>query len=695
MGKYKYLLILFILLAFTIATASASDIENDLALENGDSIERDTIQENIPDDKGVVDIQENTLDAKELTQEENSPDIKELSSEIGEGASLKAKISDEDDLMLKSSVDSTASTPKSSKSNLNSTSSKKTVTAKKTPKTTPRISLKTKKIKSKGTLKIYLKNSKGKAVKYKKLKIRINKKNYIARTNSKGMAKLKLSLPAKKYYVKVSFIGDKDYKKVSKKFKIKVSKVSTRFRSYSNQITKNSHLYYFLVDKKGNPIAKKRVIININGHSYKKTTNAKGRIQLKITLNKGTYRLSLKSKENKYYKGTSKSYTFHVRDAIHFTIANKKLLSNGYLRIYLRSNNKTQIKYRKFTITIGKKKFIKKTNNEGNIVFKPEVSPRNYTITVRQGDYYVTKRIRCIEGNVKNPLKNKISLVNGMPDLDLMPGSYVLGDESASYTVTREQYKEVLERDSICLFLNKRLSRYVFFKTKDNPNTNHVIKREKWNVIERELNRKLVSSNKKAYWPSEISASLAGKTYTYSEVRDVQNSGLTCGPASASVCTQALRNYMSERLIAKLAKTDKMGTSCYNMQIALDKNNFSCSYYYKDSFDKALEALQKGGAAVIFHTRNHYVSLIDISKDGKKVLVSNSYGDYDKGYYDIPTNWVTVSHMKTRFVKLDEGLIIRLHYNLTESKKNSINCFYHSMGTRWNRQNTNQRIPNG
>lgn len=666
MGKFKYLLIFFILLTFSISVVSASDINDNLEVDNGNQIELENIEDISLDVQAAIDENANLEDETNdvlLSSSNNNP--KKLSATSDSNAEIKNSVN-------------------------NTTSNDKAII-----KTTPKISLKTKKIYSNDYLKIYLKNLNNKGVKNKKLKISIKKKNYYATTDSKGLAKLKVLLPAKNYNIKISFLGDEKYEKISKNFKIKVYKLSAKFKPYSNQITKNSNLYYYLLDEKGYPIAKKKVTIKLNGKTYKRTTNKNGKIQIKIGLNEGNYKLSLKSKANKYYKGISKSYKFYVRNS-KFTVGNKKLLSNGYLRIYLRGKDKSEIYNKKFIITIGKKKFTKYTNGEGNIVFKPKMDPKNYTLTVQQGKYFVSKRIPCIEGNAKDPLKHNIPLVNGAPDLDSMLGSYVLGDGSARYTVTRSQYKEVLERDSRCLFLNNRFSQYVFFKTKSHPNTNHIIKREKWNVLERELNRELVLANKKSYWPSEISASLAGKSYTYSEVRDVQNSGINCGPTAASVCTQALRNYMSERLIARLSKTDRLGTTCNNMKRALDKNNFNCTCYYEDSFDQAIKELKKGGATLVFHTRIHYVSIIDISKDGKMVLVSNPYGEYNNGYNKIPTNWVKISYMKTKFVdKHDVGLIIRLHYNLSRKEKNSLDCFYKSMGTNWNRQNTNQRIPNG
>lgn len=77
--------------------------------------------------------------------------------------------------------------------------------------------------------------------------------------------------------------------------------------------------------------------------------------------------------------------------------------------------------------------------------------------------------MKCIEGNVKDPLKYNIPTKSGVPDIDVMPGNYVMGDNNARYTLTKIQYNEVIKRDSYCLFLNNKLSKYTFLKQKIIP----------------------------------------------------------------------------------------------------------------------------------------------------------------------------------------------------------------------------------
>ena len=555
-------------------------------------------------------------------------------------------------------------------------------------RTTPVISIESKTVDSKDTLEIYLTNSSGDALKSKNLTVGINNKMYSLTTNSKGIAKLGINLPAKSYKLTVSFDGDDDYNPVSKNFTVNVIKLKTKITESANFVVKGKYLYFYLTDSNGNSVSGKKIIIKFKGKTYTKKTNSNGRVGIKIKKSNSKYSISAKFKADNQYKSSYKNLKFYVTSSRSIKIGNSKLLTNGYIRIYLKVAGKPLRK--NVILTIGSNKFSKKANSEGIVVLKPEVKEGHYTVKAKVGKYYSKKNIKCFEGDVKDPLNESVPLKNGVPDVDLMPGSYVMGDDDAKYTLTKSQYKEVLKRDSYCLFLNGKLTKYTFFKTKSHPKLNHIIKREKWNVIERAINTKLVKKNKNGYWPGKITVSLKGKSYTYPFVRDPQNTAYTCGPTSCSMCTQVLKNYLTESYIAKKAGSKPVeGTSCSDMIWVLQKNNYIVSYFYKSTFNKALNELKNGGTALVFHAQNHYVSILDISSDGKKVLVSNSYGSYD----NIPTKWVKVSFMKKKFsTQWDDSMIVKLNYNLSNSTKDSINSYYNSFGTNWHKHNTHQSI---
>lgn len=299
----------------------------------------------------------------------------------------------------------------------------------------------------------------------------------------------------------------------------------------------------------------------------------------------------------------------------------------------------------------------------------------------------------AIKGN-KDPLTNRIALVNGVPNLSLMT-NYVWADEDATYTLERTQYQEVTIRDSYSLYLNSYMSKYVAFKTKAEPDIYHVLRREKWNVIEKAINTNLVLSNGGAY-PETITASLKDKEYTYSEVRDIQNTSYTCGPTSLSICSQALKTYVSEyRSSIDAGSTYSDGTSTSGLANAAKKHNMTATYYYNTTYNTALNELAKGGCALIFHTWSHYVAIIDISSDKSKVLVVNPSGTYNEGSHGMPTNWLTVDYVHSCFNNYDtSSLIIKLNYNLTSTTKTQVNNMYNNFGAKYLRGDTSERVPN-
>ncbi len=567
---------------------------------------------------------------------------------------------------------------------------------------TPVISVNTTKVKTGDYIGISLKDSNNTPIYNQKFNVNINNRDYNLNTGAQGSGNLKLSMKPSKYVLNVSFSGNENYSAVYKIFNINVIKSDSNLQVVSTTVVKGNYLSIFLKNQRGEALTDRTVSFVINGVTYKKTTNSAGKASVKIGLIEKKYPVKITYGGNTYYNSVTKNINLIVRATTTVVVGNDRLLSNGYLKIYLKGDRFATVSKKSLKITVGTKSFTKTTNTEGVVSFKPNVGKGTFNVSVVfAGTTYVvgtntSKIVKGIVGNVKNPFTAKVPLKNGIPDVDLMPGNYIMADGNMAYVLLKNQYKDVIKRDSYCLFLYNKLSKYTVFKSKTEPNYNHIIKREKWNVIERTLNTKLVYKNNKNYWPSQITVNLKGKEYTYAEVRDVQNTGYTCGPTSCSMCTQVLRNYVNEKQLGIQAGSDPYyGSSTSGLKRALEKNHFKCSYYYKSSFDKALNQLKKGGCALVFHTWYHYIAILDISKDGKKVLVGNPSGDYNHGSHDIPTKWLTVNYMKKMFNNYDtSGLIVKLNYNLKKDTKTKLNNFYNSMGTKWTRQNTSERIPN-
>ena len=478
-------------------------------------------------------------------------------------------------------------------------------------------------------------------------------------------------------------------------------KLATTITPIHTKVAKGSNFQVYLKDSNGTPIKNAAIAFKLDNANYNAVTNSKGIASLKITKNVGTYSLTATYKGNSKYNPSSKTVKLYVPKVTSLVIGNDILLTNGYLKVYMKSAYASAISGQTVTITIGGKKFIRKTTSEGIVVIRPNLGTKTYEVKVTYAGTKETtsasasKNVTGIKGNPVNPFLSSVPKKNGVPDVDYMFPFYVLADGNAKYTLLKAQYREVIRRDSYCLFMKNKMTKYVFFRTKEQPKYMHLIVREKWNVIERAINTRIVLVNKYNYAPIQITVNLKGKSYTYSEVRDVQDTGYTCGPTSCSMCTQVLRNYVNEWHLGVKAGTNSYdGSSTSGLKRALEKYNMKCTYYYKSTYySKAIAELKKGGCALIFHTWSHYVAILDISKDGKKVLVGNPSGDYDHGSHDIPTNWLSVDYMYNQFNDYDtSSLIVKLNYSLSQATKNKINTFYSNMGS-WTRSNTNERIP--
>lgn len=477
-------------------------------------------------------------------------------------------------------------------------------------------------------------------------------------------------------------------------------KLNSTITAVSTKVLKGTDFQIYLRDTNKNPISNVNVVFTLNGEKISSKTDANGLARLTMPTEVGSYQVGVSFKGNNKYNSVSRTIKVIVPIVATVTIGNDKLLTNGYLRIYLRSTHPSAVSNKVLHVVVGKKVFNVTTNKEGVAIFKPKAGKNTYLVTViYEGTKYVTntshsKNVSGVVGNAKNPFKESVPLKNGKPDMDYMPAYYVWGDGNAKYTLLKEHYLEAIQRDSYCLFLKNKLTKYTIFRTKNEPNLYHMIIRTKWNVIEREINTIVVLQNQYKYWPKQVTVSLKGKAYNYPEVRDVQDTGYTCGPTSCSMCTQVLRAYANEAYLSAKAGTNSYdGSSTSGLKKALEKNNMKCTYYYKSSFNTALNELKKGGCALVFHTWGHYVAILDISADGKQVLVGNPSGDYDHGSHGIPTNWLTVDYMYSCFNDYDtSGLIVKLNYSLKQSVKNKINTFYSNTG-KWSRTNTNERIP--
>lgn len=523
----------------------------------------------------------------------------------------------------------------------------------------------------------------------------------------------------------------RNYNQISATKKINLIPLNTKIVVTKNFLDNNNNylITATLKDKYNENVIGKRFVdclvdnnkVKINNKS-KVYTIINGKIKLKIPLDqykKGSHTLQLKLRsDNAYNSSASPLYNIELTKKyptkiIIDTPQKAKNASQINLRVYVTYDENSILK----TINTGRVSI--KINNQvltsnvnyGKAVISYKLPSKTGTYNIKV--YYngindlkdssankdiiltsdsISSSESAILGN-KDPNKEKISFNSaGVPNLIYMT-NYVWADGDATYTLSKSQLEEVFKQDSYSLYLNGHMSKYVAFKTINESNIYHVLKREKWNVIEKAANKIRVKSSKGSL-PDSMTVSLKGKQYIYGEARAIQSTGYTCGPTAASVCTQSLRNYVNEDTLATEFKTYKYrGTYASNIPGSMKSHNMHAEYYYKSNFDSALSKVAGGGYAFIFYGVNHYVSILDVSKDKSKVLVSNSYGDYSMGGGKIPNGWVSVSFMKNRFSSDSfAGLLVSLSYSLSSDTKTRVNNLYNNFGSNWIRQNTNEEL---
>nr|WP_294998413.1 hypothetical protein [uncultured Methanobrevibacter sp.] len=174
--------------------------------------------------------------------------------------------------------------------------------------------------------------------------------------------------------------------------------------------------------------------IKIDNQTYEKTTNSNGMASVKIDSAQSSVLLDVSFTGDNQYKSFNKTLKVYIENSLSISIGNEKLLTNGYHRVYL-SGPKTSISKKTIKIKIGNRAFTAKTTTEGYAIIKPKMGAGTYDIEVSYGNYKVSKKVKCIKGNVKNPLKTKVKTKNGVPDIDVMPANFVMGDGSTKYTL--------------------------------------------------------------------------------------------------------------------------------------------------------------------------------------------------------------------------------------------------------------------
>lgn len=313
--------------------------------------------------------------------------------------------------------------------------------------------------------------------------------------------------------------------------------------------------------------------------------------------------------------------------------------------------------------------------------------------------------------NKKDPFNEIVPLTSSNePQINMMGTGnkiFEMVDLSKTYTLTREQYYSVFIRDSkIMQIENYNMTPYVAFECQEEPNKYIVLERERWNMIEESYYYYMVKGGGKRYeyavipYPEKLVINFQNQTSQFDGTTinwkaekgniyycaDHQNYGRTCGPTAASVTTQVLHNYYSERRFEQdyIHAISHDGSGQETIKEALIDFGFSAKLC--SSTDSAISWLNEG-KPVVFHVPDHYIALCDIYTDGT-VVVLNSTTSSD---YGPKTGWVTQQTLRNRYYR--PGVLVSLNWSISNDEKLKLQNFYQSMGGAWQKkENKNETI---
>ena len=241
------------------------------------------------------------------------------------------------------------------------------------------------------TIKVTLNNGLGYAPGAGKIiKFTVNGKSYTAKTNSKGVASLKLpTLKAGTYTVKYSFAGNNFYKasSASNKLYILPSKTPTYTVKSTTTFGKNSGYPFKVALTSGSvPLVGKTVTLSVDGKSYTKTTDSNGVVSLPIDLNVGKYTVAYKFKgDSKVNSKTGSSQiTVKERSATKLTWKSGTSFYQGAqtYKVLLQDANSKALDGKTVKLTVNSKTYSATTASNGYATFNVNVAPGNYTVSL-------------------------------------------------------------------------------------------------------------------------------------------------------------------------------------------------------------------------------------------------------------------------------------------------------------------------
>lgn len=222
----------------------------------------------------------------------------------------------------------------------------------------------------------------------KPVKFTFNKVVSTVKTDSNGVAKIKINSNPGEYMVKYSFSGD-GYIGCEGSTKILVitsSKTKVVASAYTAYVGfKNTYSVRFTVG--GNPLSHKWVTFKVNGKTYSVKTNLKGNAMLDLALPKGKYKITFSFAGQKNINPVSGSSKITVKKPMPVWImkVNNQVYMHKqvkYFKVKLQDSRGNPVANKRVVFKVVGKKFVKRTNSKGIASLKIKLKAGNYKIKV-------------------------------------------------------------------------------------------------------------------------------------------------------------------------------------------------------------------------------------------------------------------------------------------------------------------------
>ena len=155
-------------------------------------------------------------------------------------------------------------------------------------------------------------SSTGKALANRTVTFKVNGTTHKVQTNSNGVASIKLG-ELGKYDVTASYAGNSKYNKETNHYDVTVAKLKTSLSLSATSVQSGNSITVTLKDSNKKVLSGQKVSLTIDGKTYTKKTNSKGKASFAINNPIGKYPITIKFGGTEGYQSAKLSKTLNVK----------------------------------------------------------------------------------------------------------------------------------------------------------------------------------------------------------------------------------------------------------------------------------------------------------------------------------------------------------------------------------------------